>query len=141
MRKLLLAASCVSLVLMLTPAALAQSSAAEAGSGAEGAPPPDVVFQEGGIVTLGGGVVGTDCRSFAISVDQGYDLGLPQAQVQGVLDQCQAAGFLRSAERYEALTALPDTGGPGLTPPVLMGGALLLAGLGVLGITVRRRWS
>ena len=85
-----------------------------------------------------GGDVGTDCNSFAISVDQGYFSQLTQKQVQSVLEQCRLAGFLPSDNQYEAPVALPGTGGPILLSPVLVGGVLLLTGFGARRLVARR---
>lgn len=141
-RMLLLAALCAGTVLTLASVASAQ----------------DVVVQGDGSVTIGGDV-GTDCRSFALSVEQGFDLGLTQGQIQSVLEQCEQAGFLSSTpvgEQYNDDVAgaiptpqpstpvegppsgenntsvLPDTGG--VSGLILMVGVLLLGG----GLVVRR---
>lgn len=140
-RTILLAALCAAAVLMFASVASAQSAAI-----VEGAPlPPDVVQEDGSIVI--GGDVGTDCRSFALSVEQGYDLGLTQGQIQSVLEQCEQASFLSSTpagEQYNddvagtiptpqpSTPVLPDTGG--VSGLILMAGALLLGG----GLVVRR---
>ena len=113
---------------------------------------PDVADQSAPVVEEDGSIslasdVGTDCRSFAFSVEQGYDLGLTQGQIQSVLEQCRSAGFLSSApasDQYSddvagtiptpqpSTPVLPDTGGlSGLVP---MAGALLLGG----GLLARR---
>lgn len=125
-----LAALCAAVVLTFASVASAQ----------------EVVVQEDGSVTIGGDV-GTDCRSFALSVEQGFDLGLTQEQIQRVLAQCEQAGFLSSTpagEQYDddvagtiptpqpSTPVLPDTGG--VSGLVLIAGALLLGG----GLVVRR---
>ncbi len=110
------------------------------------------IVEEDGSVIIDGDV-GTDCRSFALSVEQGYDLGLTQEQIQSVLEQCRSAGFLSSpaADQYGTIPApqpstpvdaspagggkvsvLPDTGG--MTGLAWIAGALLLGG----GLVARR---
>jgi hypothetical protein len=105
--------------------------------------PQDYSVQEDGTVIVGGDV-GTDCRSFALSVEQGYDLGLTQEQIQSVLAQCEQVGDTTD-DQYgdeptgdqpnhedEGSQVLPDTGG---TSPFTLGiGALLVAG----GLLARR---
>lgn len=122
-------ALCAAVVLTLASAASAQST----------------VTVENGSVIIDGDV-GTDCRSFALSVEQGYDLGLTQEQIQSVLEQCRSAGFLSSpaADQYGDGVAgttsasqpptpvLPDTGG--MTGLAWIAGALLLGG----GLVARR---
>lgn len=115
------------------------------------------VVEEDGSISLASDV-GTECRSFAFSVEQGYDLGLTQGQIQSVLEQCRSAGFLPSApvsDQYDNdnvtaptpqpstpvegpatgpsdISELPDTGGA--TGLAWVAGALLLGG----GLMVRR---
>ena len=80
-RIMLLAALCAAVTLMLASVAAAQSAP---------------VVKEDGRISIAPDV-GTDCRLFAFNVEQGYDLGLTQEQIQSVLVQCKTGGFLSSA--------------------------------------------
>ena len=58
-------------------------------------PPASVVVSDDGQVTIDGDI-GTNCRSFAISVEDGYFQRLTPEQKQNVLDRCKKLGFLPS---------------------------------------------
>ena len=108
--------------------------------------PRSLVVSDDGQVTIDGDV-GTDCRSFAISVEDGYTLGLTPQQIQSVLDRCDELGLLSSGDAAQpeesgpapqseptiaAGDELPDTGG--ISPIALGSVVLLIAG----GLIVRR---
>jgi hypothetical protein len=107
------------------------------------ATPQDYSVQEDGTVIVGSDV-GTDCRSFALSIEQGFDLGLTQEQIQSVLAQCEQVGNTTDDQYGEqpapeqpapeggGTQVLPDTGG---TSVLALGvGALLVTS----GLLVRR---
>lgn len=81
-----------------------------------GGDPPDYVLEEDGTVVIDGDG-GTDCRSFASFLEQGYfepQPGDPSQQAQSILEQCDEAGFLESGEGTKSAPAqggeiwLPD---------------------------------
>ena len=99
--------------------------------------PRTLEVSDDGRVTVDGDM-GTDCRSFAISVEDGYTLGLTPQQIQSVLNRCGELGLLspNDATQPEPVVVagdeLPDTGG---ISPIALGGSVLLV---VGGLMVRR---
>ena len=89
--------------------------AAPAPAQTSGGNPPDYVLEEDGTVVIDGDA-GTDCRSFASGLEQGYfePPGDPSQQAQSILEQCEEAGFLESGEGTKSAPAqggeiwLPD---------------------------------
>src|SRR5918997_710805 len=90
--------------------------AAPAPAQTSGGNPPDYVLEEDGTVVIDGDA-GTDCRSFALFLEQGYFepvAGDPSQQAQSILEQCEEVGFLESGEGTKSAPAqgeeiwLPD---------------------------------
>ena len=123
--------------------------AAPAPAQTSGGNPPDYVLEEDGTVVIDGDA-GTDCRSFASFLEQGYfePPGDPSQQAQSILEQCEEAGFPPAGAVLKASAspvasagpdgALPQTGGPSLTVPLLAAVAALLA-TGLLALRGIRR--
>ena len=132
----LLAATLVvmTVVAVATAPALAQVS---------GGNPPDYVLEEDGTVVIDGDV-GTDCASFALALEQGYELAGNPERAQAVLEQCEEAGLLPSESTAPNASVpsevsvvngesggLPETGGPAL-PALLVATVLVVVASGLL---------
>lgn len=122
-----------------------------------GADLPDFALEEDGTVVIDGDLA-TDCPSFAVGLEEGYESRGDPEQAQSVLEQCRRGGFLPSggsapvsrtphspsahvSEQHRqpspARAVLPSTGGPNLPMiPAPMGGALLM-GLVALRLAAR----
>ena len=97
---------------------------------------PDYFLEEDGTVIIEGDTA-FDCRSFALSREDGYFQSGNQKQALSMLQQCEKGGFLEQGDLQElpetvdpseAEQALPDTGGPS-------GAAFLLPAAGLLLVT------
>ncbi len=154
MRRLfLLVGVCLTIPLVLTPAANAQEATVQrsAADVAEGAPlPPAYVLERDGTVTIEGDLV-TDCRYFTRGYKQPTQERL-RDEARAVADQCRQLGIpsgdvttgnseivlslgtigpITSDGTNSGVEALPDTGGlplvllPGLLAVIFAGGLLL----------------
>ena len=95
---------------------------------------PDYVLEGDGTVVIDGDGA-TDCRSFALFLEEGsFESGdTLSAGARRVLEQCVEAGLLEAelaASAGAPAEALPDTGGPGLPAlPAAVAGLVSAAGL------------
>lgn len=116
MKKSLLLATMLAMVLCTNGPVMAQP--VEEGPGSEGgaiaqpygtpAPPDtaDYALTDDGTVLVDGDSA-MDCRTFAISYEQGYDRTGDPEQAQAVLEQCEQRGLLPSGEEAAPVDSVP----------------------------------
>lgn len=72
--------------------------------------PADAMRHEYGAVVAAGFPLQLDCPSFALTLEQGYELAGSLAQAQGVLNQCEEAGLLSSEGAARSASASGSAG-------------------------------
>lgn len=131
---MLLAAMLVGMVVSSASPVLAQTQEQPRSSAATAQNAPDITdyeLQDDGTVIIGGDTA-TDCRSFALYLDNpNYEPPGSLQQARDVLQQCKERETAGPVD-----TELPDTGGPLVLPTT----SLLLAGT-ILVIHRRIRWQ
>lgn len=111
---------------------------------------PDYVLEEDGTVVIDGDFA-TDCPSFALALEEGYELAGNPERAQAVLEQCEEAGLLPSGGTIPSASPgtsasasagvpagssasggggggglLPDTGGPDLPALLVVSGVVAM---------------
>ena len=141
MKRTILAAALLAMMLVTDAPALAQEGEGQSGNGGAigypegGTPPPppkDYALNEDGLVVVSGDEV-LDCRTFVGAFDEGYDEWGNQTQAKRVLERCEQMGESPKTLQPPDMEALPETGGfPAI--PIVAGLFLVVMGL----FTVRR---